>query len=68
MRQWCERHGVPFCSITADLRQRASEGEQVYYTYDQHWTPDGHEIVAETVYRFWMNELVDTQSGLASTE
>lgn len=52
VRQWCERNNVLFCSTTETLRQRASEGEQVYYTYDQHWTPDGHEIVAETVHRF----------------
>lgn len=68
VRQWCEQNDVPFCSTTKMLRRRASEGEQVYYTYDQHWTPDGHKIVADTVHRFWMSELVDAESGFASTK
>ena len=68
VRKWCEQNGVPFCSTTEGLRRRASEGKQVYYTYDQHWTPEGHEIVADTVSKFWRDEIVGARSGLASTD
>lgn len=50
--QWCRRESVPFISVTRALRDAAVGGAQVYYTYDQHWTPVGHEHVAELVYRF----------------
>ncbi len=43
---WCEKQSIAFLSLTAVLRTAALAGTQVYYTYDQHWTPAGHEIVA----------------------
>lgn len=36
-------------SLTSTLRQVAASGEQVYYTYDQHWTPEGNRVVADTL-------------------
>ncbi len=49
VRRWCASHGVGWVSVTESLRRHASAGSQVYYTYDQHWTPGGHEVVAEAV-------------------
>ncbi len=51
VREWCESEGVPFVSVTGALRARVAAGDQVYYTYDQHWTPGGHEVVAAAVRR-----------------
>ena len=48
---------MPFVSATASLRAAAVSGTQVYFTYDQHWTPEGHEIVAEAVHRFLTDKL-----------
>ncbi len=45
-RKYCDERGIPFISLTEPLRSRADYGVQVYYTYDQHWTPIGHEVVA----------------------
>ncbi len=50
--EWCRRESIPFLSVTGALREAAVAGTQVYYTYDQHWTPDGHAVVAESVARF----------------
>ncbi len=49
VRRWCADEGVAFVSLTGALREAAVAGTQVYYTYDQHWTPDGHRIVAEVI-------------------
>ncbi len=46
---WCAARDVVFVGATEALRERAAAGEQVYYTYDQHWTPIGHDVVAEVV-------------------
>ncbi len=43
--------------MTKALRAAAVSGTQVYFTYDQHWTPEGHEIVAEAVHRFLTDKL-----------
>jgi hypothetical protein len=49
LRAFCEREGIPFVSTTEILRSKVLAGEQIYYTYDQHWTPLGHKAVAEAL-------------------
>ena len=41
--------GVTFLSTTVPLRQRMAAGVQVYFTYDKHWTPPGHQLVAKLI-------------------
>ncbi len=41
--------GVEACDLTPALRAARAAGERVYFTYDGHWTPAGHRVVAETV-------------------
>lgn len=47
--EWCDREGIQFLSLTKPLRDAAKKGEQVYFTYDQHWTPEGHQVVAKVL-------------------
>ena len=49
---WCKARGVACVSTTAALRQAAANGQQVYYTYDQHWTPEGNAVTAAVVNAF----------------
>jgi len=49
---WCARENISFVSLTSPLREAAQAGRQVYYTYDQHWSPEGHAVVAEALSRF----------------
>ncbi|HQQ64481.1 MAG TPA: hypothetical protein PLF22_13055 [Pseudomonadales bacterium] len=49
MMHWCRQNGVDCVSTTQPLRDAAASGRQVYFTYDQHWTPDGNAVVAEVV-------------------
>jgi len=51
MRAWCAERSIEFVSATRTLRERAALGEQVYFTYDQHWTELGHAAVAELLVR-----------------
>ncbi|MBK8289178.1 MAG: hypothetical protein IPK95_11545 [Cellvibrionales bacterium] len=46
-RNWCRESGVECLSTTVALRQAAAAGVQVYYTYDQHWTPEGNTVTAK---------------------
>ena len=52
VQDWCRREGIPFLALTEALREAVLEGTQVFYTYDQHWTPDGHRVVADAVHEF----------------
>ncbi|HDS85582.1 MAG TPA: hypothetical protein ENN97_10365 [Phycisphaerales bacterium] len=45
-RQYCDENGIAFISLTEQLRRQTRNGVQTYYSFDQHWTPDGHEAVA----------------------
>lgn len=46
LRAFCEREGIELLSTTASLAEATRAGRQVFYSYDQHWTPQGHDLVA----------------------
>jgi hypothetical protein len=63
---WCRQQAIPVVSVTEPLRQAAIAGAQVYFTYDQHWTPDGHRVVAEEVARTireWSPQTAGLENG-----
>lgn len=47
LKQFCSENNIKFISLTDILKQKTAEGRRTYYSYDQHWTPEGHEVVAE---------------------
>lgn len=47
---YCRENGIEFVSMTDDLQAAVVQGKQAYYTYDQHWSPMGHQVVARTLY------------------
>ena len=49
LRAFCDEFSIPFISPTLQLREAMAGGSQVYYTYDQHWTHLGHDVVAEII-------------------
>ena len=51
LEEFSHRQGIGFVSTTSNLREWAARGNQVYYTYDQHWTRLGHEAAAEAIAR-----------------
>jgi hypothetical protein len=46
VREFCDAEGIEFLSLTQPLRAAVERGTQAYFTYDEHWTPTGHRIVA----------------------
>ena len=46
---FCAAEKLRCISATEPLRRATAAGEQVYFTYDQHWTRLGHARVAELV-------------------
>lgn len=51
VQSFCADEGIEFLSTTEALREATRRGRQVYYTYDQHWTRLGHEVVGNLVSR-----------------
>jgi len=51
LAEFCRAESIEFCSLTRPLQQQMLAGEQVYFTYDQHWTPIGNRVVADVVAR-----------------
>jgi len=51
-REFCREESIEFISLTQPLRRAVANGSQVYFTYDQHWTPPGHEVVADAISRY----------------
>ncbi|MCB1615762.1 MAG: hypothetical protein KDI30_07090 [Pseudomonadales bacterium] len=45
--QFCQKQGIECISTTRPLQKATAQGVQTYYTYDQHWTPEGNRVVAE---------------------
>jgi len=52
VRDLCRTESIEFISLTEPLRRIIAQGAQAYFTYDQHWTPLGHKIVAETLTQY----------------
>ncbi len=59
MKNFCQQQSIEFVSLTWPLRQEMTNGTQAYFTYDQHWSPAGHEIVARTLGDYLKNSMVE---------
>lgn len=49
---WCDSQSIPFFSPARALREAMAAGTQAYFSYDQHWTPEGHEAFARALHDF----------------
>ncbi|MFT3931553.1 MAG: SGNH/GDSL hydrolase family protein [Spongiibacteraceae bacterium] len=48
----CRAQNIDCVALTAALQRETANGVQTYFTYDQHWTPDGQRIAAEVIEQF----------------
>jgi hypothetical protein len=44
-----QEQGVAHCDLVAPLQAAQAQGVHTYFSYDGHWTTDGHAVVAETL-------------------
>ena len=49
LEKFAERTKTPFINLYDDLR--LSEKHPLYYPFDGHFTPNGHEVVADSMYK-----------------
>ena len=61
IEEFCRQESIEFVTLTEPLRQKILEGQQAYFTYDQHWTPIGQQVAAETLHRYMENTLENGQ-------
>lgn len=51
-RDFCRASAVRFLSLTPSMRAAAAAGQQVYFTYDDHFSPVGHDVAAAAIAEF----------------
>lgn len=51
LAEFCAARGITYLPLKAALLTAMDRGEQCYFTYDQHWSPTGHRVVAEIIGR-----------------
>jgi len=49
VKEYCEENKVGFVDLTEPLRAHARKGDQIYFTYDQHWSPIGHKVASTAI-------------------
>ncbi|MBN1429248.1 MAG: hypothetical protein JXB07_12810 [Anaerolineae bacterium] len=41
--------GIHFVDVSIPMKQAAARGKELYYIYDTHWNPYGHELAGQTI-------------------
>lgn len=49
---WCRDRDQRCLDLTPALTRATAAGIQTYFTYDQHWSPDGNRVVADAIEAF----------------
>ena len=52
LREFCLSRGLSCLDLSAALRARSSNGEELYFPVDIHWNENGHRLVAEEIHKF----------------
>lgn len=49
--KWCSDQGIPYVDLLTPLRKAGESNAYLYFPINLHWTPDGHAVVADVLYR-----------------
>ncbi len=52
VRDFCREESIEFVSLTAALRDQTERGKQTYLAYNIHWSPAGHVVAADVLWRY----------------
>lgn len=51
LQYFCKQKQIPFCSFyTGFQKNEMDKNEMLYFPFDTHWTPRGHELAAQILY------------------
>lgn len=56
--EFCASGGFLCLDLSAALRARGSNGEQLYFPIDIHWNETGHRVVGDEIYKFLLDEKI----------
>ena len=59
VHSFCKEQKVDFCSLLNGLRDHTIQQGKMYYTYDVHWSPQGHEVVSNILVKYMEKVKVD---------
>lgn len=62
LKKICDESGIAFLSVTEAFR-RQSRDESLYYTYDGHFTPQGHELFVREILPLLQKLLLAKEGG-----
>jgi hypothetical protein len=63
LAEWASAAGIHFIDPVDYFRTLAQQGEQLYYSYDAHWSPVGHTAAGKLVADYVRELLLDPDSG-----
>jgi hypothetical protein len=52
LKAWCEAHEIAYLDLSPSFKERASQGEQLFFRYDAHWNEAGHTLAAQTIQQY----------------
>lgn len=55
---FCTQQQIECMALTDALRAATAAGQQTYFTYDQHWTPEGNAVVASAIEQFLREKML----------
>jgi hypothetical protein len=52
LEEGCRRLGIPFVDLTPAVRREEDAGRHLYWDYDDHFRPEGYELLGKELWRF----------------
>jgi hypothetical protein len=54
VERFCKANGIPVLNTTGDFQRATQTTYPLYFDYDGHWLPSGHQVMAEALHRALM--------------
>lgn len=58
LRFWADSRGLPFIDLTPAFRDAVGSGDRLCWELDGHWTNVGHEVAADAIYSWIVEQSV----------
>ncbi|NIM19883.1 MAG: hypothetical protein GTO51_06520 [Candidatus Latescibacteria bacterium] len=52
LNEWADSHELPFLDLTPAFREAIVANDLLNYRLDGHWTPSGHRVAAQAIYKW----------------